>query len=80
MYTYIGEDWVYKNLVPPMNVELKHGQQYDIHIEFDAQVVYINGVPIQTKPKETRVVLPPEYQAWIPYNPARFVKDWQPSG
>ena len=32
MYTYIGEDWVYKNLVPPMNVELKHGQQYDIHI------------------------------------------------
>ena len=38
MYTYIGEDWVYKNLVPPT------------------------------------------YQAWIPYNPARFVKDWQANG
>lgn len=80
MDTYIGEDWVYKNLVPPMNVELKHGQQYDIHIETDAHIVYINGVPIQTGPKEIRVVLPPDYQAWIPYNPARFVKDWQPNG
>ena len=80
MYTYIGEDWVYKNLVPPMDVELKHGQQYDIHIESDSQVVYINGVPIQTQPAEVRVVLPPEYQAWIPYNPARFIKDWQANG
>ena len=80
MCTYIGEDWTYRNLVPPIDVELKHGQQYDIHIEADAQVVYINGVPIQTEPKEVRVVLPPDYQAWIPYNPARFVKDWQPSG
>lgn len=80
MCTYIGEDWTYRNLMPPIDVELKHGQQYDIHIETDAQVVYINGVPIQTGPKEIRVVLPPDYQAWIPYNPARFVKDWQPSG
>lgn len=80
MYTYVGEDWVYKNLVPPMDVELRHGQQYDIHIEYDSQVVYINGVPIQTRPSEVRVVLPPEYQAWIPYNPARFIKDWQPNG
>lgn len=80
MYTYIGEDWVYKNLVPPMDVELKHGQQYDIHIESDSQVVYINGVPIQTQPAEVRVVLPPDYQAWIPYNPARFIKDWQANG
>lgn len=80
MCTYVGEDWVYKNLVPPMDVELKHGQQYDIHIESDAQVVYINGVPMQTKPTEIRIVLLPDYQAWIPYNPARFVKDWQPSG
>ena len=80
MYTYIGEDWVYKNLVPPMNVELKHGQQYDIHIESDAQMIYVNGVPIVTESVEVRVVLPPDYQAWIPYNPARFVKDWQPSG
>lgn len=80
MYIYIGEDWVYKNLVPPMNVELKHGQQYDIHIESDPQMIYINGVPIVTESVEVRVVLPPDYQAWIPYNPARFVKDWQPSG
>lgn len=80
MYTYVGEDWTYKNLVPPMDVELKHGQQYDIHIESDSQVVYINGVPIQTHPAEVRVVLPPEYQAWIPYNPARFIKDWQANG
>lgn len=80
MYTYIGEDWVYKNLVPPMNVELKHGQQYDIHIESDPQMIYVNGVPIVTESVEVRVVLPPDYQAWIPYNPARFVKDWQPSG
>ena len=80
MYTYIGEDWVYKNLVPPMNVELKHGQQYDIHIESDSQMIYVNGVPIVTEPVEVRVVLPPDYQAWIPYNSARFIKDWQPSG
>lgn len=80
MCTYIGEDWVYKNLVPPMDVELKHGQQYDIHIESDPQMIYVNGVPIVTKPAEVRVVLPPEYQAWIPYNPARFIKDWQPNG
>ena len=80
MYTYVGEDWTYRNLVPPMDVELKHGQQYDIHIESDAQVVYINGVPMQTQPAEVRVVLPPEYQAWIPYNPARFIKDWQANG
>lgn len=80
MYTYIGEDWVYKNLVPPMNVELKHGQQYDIHIESDSQMIYVNGVPKVTEPVEVRVVLPPDYQAWIPYNPARFIKDWQPSG
>lgn len=80
MYTYIGEDWVYKNIVPPMNVELKHGQQYDIHIESDPQMIYVNGVPIVTESVEVRVVLPPDYQAWIPYNPARFVKDWQPSG
>lgn len=80
MCTYIGEDWVYKNLAPPMDVELKHGQQYDIHIEYDPQMIYVNGVPIVTKPAEVRVVLPPEYQAWIPYNPARFIKDWQPNG
>lgn len=79
MYTYIGKDWVYKNLVPPMNVELKHGQQYDIHID-DSQMIYVNGVPIVTESVEVRVVLPPDYQAWIPYNPARFIKDWQPSG
>ena len=80
MYTYIGEDWVYKNLVPPMDVELKHGQQYDINIESNAQTIYVNGVPISTGPTEERVVLPPDYQAWIPYNPARFVKDWQANG
>lgn len=80
MYTYVGEDWTYKNLVPPMDVELKHGQQYDIHIDSDSHVVYINGVPIQTQPAEVRVVLPPEYQAWIPYNPASFIKDWQANG
>lgn len=80
MYTYIGEDWVYKNLVPPMDVELKHGQQYDIHIESDSHMIYVNGVPIVTGPAEVRVVLPPEYQAWIPYNPARFIKDWQTNG
>ena len=80
MYTYIGEDWVYKNLVPPMNVELKHGQQYDIHIESDSQMIYVNGVPKVTESVEVRVVLPPDYQAWIPYNPTRFAKDWQPSG
>ena len=56
MCTYIGEDWVYKNLVPPMDVELKHGQQYDIHIESDSQMIYVNGVPIVTKPAEVRVV------------------------
>ena len=54
MCTYIGEDWTYRNLVPPMDVELKHGQQYDIHIESDAQVVYINGIPMQTKPTEVK--------------------------
>lgn len=80
MYTYIGEDWVYKNLVPPMDVELKHGQQYDIHIESDSHMIYVNGVPIITAPAEVRVVLPPEYQAWIPYNPVRFIKDWQANG
>lgn len=80
MYTYIGEDWVYKNLVPPMDVELKHGQQYDIHIESNVQTVYINGVPMSTEPTEVIVVLPPTYQAWIPYNPARFEKDWQANG
>lgn len=80
MYTYIGEDWVYKNLVPPMDVELKHGQQYDIHIDSDPQMIYVNGVSIVTEPAEIRVVLPPEYQAWIPYNPARFIKDWQANG
>ena len=80
MYTYIGEDWVYKNLVPPMDVELKHGQQYDIRTESNAQTVYINGVPMSTEATEIRVVLPPTYQAWIPYNPARFVKDWQANG
>lgn len=80
MYTYIGEDWVYKNLVPPMDVELKHGQQYDIHIESDSHMIYVNDVPIVTGPAEVRVVLPPEYQAWIPYNQARFIKDWQANG
>lgn len=80
MYTYIGEDWVYKNLVPPMNVELKHGQQYDIHIESDSQMIYVNGVSIVTESVEVRVVLPPDYQAWIPYNPARFIKDWHANG
>lgn len=80
MYTYIGEDWVYKNLVPPMDVELKHGQQYDINIESDPHMIYVNDVPIVTGPVEVRVVLPPEYQAWIPYNPARFIKDWQANG
>lgn len=80
MYTYIGEDWVYKNLVPPMDVELKHGQQYDIHIESDSHMIYVNDVPTVTAPAEVRVVLPPEYQAWIPYNPVRFIKDWQPNG
>ena len=80
MYTYIGEDWVYKNLVPPIDVELKHGQQYDIRTESNAQTVYINGVPMSTEATEIRVVLPPTYQAWIPYNPARFVKDWQANG
>ena len=80
MCTYIGEDWVYKNLVPPMDVELKHGQQYDIHIESDSQMIYVNDVTIVTKPEEVRVVLPTEYQAWIPYNPARFIKDWQANG
>ena len=69
MYTYIGEDWVYKNLVPPMDVELKHGQQYDIHIESDSHMIYVNDVPIVTGPAEVRVVLPPEYQA-----------DWQANG
>ena len=52
MYTYIGEDWVYKNLVPPMDVELKHGQQYDIHIESNAQTIYVNGVTMSTEPTE----------------------------
>ena len=80
MYTYIGEDWVYKNLVPPMDVELKHGQQYDIHTESNAQMIYVNGVPTVTEATEIRVVLPPAYQAWIPYNPDRFVKDWQANG
>ena len=80
MYTYIGEDWVYKNLVPPMDVELKHGQQYDIRIESNAQTIYVNSVPMSTEATEIRVVLPPTYQAWIPYNPARFVKDWQANG
>lgn len=80
MYTYIGEDWTYRNLVPPMDVELKHGQQYDIRIESNAQTIYVNGVPMSTEATEIRVVLPPDYQAWIPYNPARFVKDWQQSG
>lgn len=80
MYTYIGEDWVYKNLVPPMDVELKHGQQYDIHIKSDSHMIYVNGVPVVIAPAEVRVVLPPEYQAWIPYNPARFIKDWQANG
>ena len=80
MYTYIGEDWVYKNLVPPMDVELKHGQQYDIRIESNAQTIYVNGVPMSIEATEIRVVLPPTYQAWIPYNPARFIKDWQENG
>lgn len=80
MYTYIGEDWVYKNLVPPMDVELKHGQQYDIRIESNSQMIYVNGVPMSTEATEIRVVLPPTYQAWIPYNPARFIKDWQANG
>lgn len=80
MYTYIGEDWVYKNLVPPMDVELKHGQQYDIRTESNAQTVYVNGVPMSTEATEIRVVLPPTYKAWIPYNPARFIKDWQANG
>ena len=80
MYTYIGEDWVYKNLVPPIDVELKHGQQYDIRTESNAQTVYVNGVPMSTEATEIRVVLPPTYQAWIPYNPARFIKDWQENG
>ena len=80
MYTYIGEDWVYKNLVPPMDVELKHGQQYDIRIESNAQTIYVNSVPMSTEATEIRVVLPPTYQAWIPYNPARFIKDWQENG
>lgn len=80
MYTYIGEDRVYKNLVPPMDVELKHGQQYDIRIESNAQTIYVNGVPMSTEATEIRVILPPEYQAWIPYNPARFIKDWQANG
>lgn len=80
MYTYIGEDWVYKNLVPPMDVELKHGQQYDIHIESNAQTIYVNGVPMSTEATKIRVVLPPTYQAWIPYNPSRFLKDWQANG
>lgn len=80
MYTYIGEDWVYKNLVPPMDVELKHGQQYDIRIESNAQTIYVNGVPMSTEATEIRVILPPEYQAWIPYNPARFIKNWQANG
>lgn len=80
MYTYIGEDWVYKNLVPPMDVELKHGQQYDIRIESNAQTIYVNYVPMSTEATEIRVILPPTYQAWIPYNPDRFVKDWQANG
>lgn len=80
MYTYIGEDWTYRNLMPPMDVELKHGQQYDIHIESNAQMIYVNGVPMCTEATEIRVILPPEYQAWIPYNPARFIKDWQGNG
>lgn len=80
MYTYIGEDWVYKNLVPPMDVELKHGQQYDIHIESNAQMIYVNGVPMITEATEIRVILPPTYQAWTSYNPDRFVKDWQANG
>lgn len=80
MYTYIGEDWVYKNLVPPMDVELKHGQQYDIRIELNAQTIYVNCVPMSTEATEIRVILPPTYQAWIPYNPDRFVKDWQANG
>lgn len=80
MYTYIGEDWVYKNLVPPMDVELKHGQQYDIRIESNAQTIYVNGAPMSTEATEIRVILPPTYQAWIPYNPARFIKDWQANG
>ena len=69
MYTYIGEDWVYKNLVPPMDVELKHGKQYDIRIESNAQTVYVNGFPMSTEATEVRVVLPPTYQAWIPIQP-----------
>lgn len=77
MYTYIGEDWEYHNLYPDMTYKLEHGKQYNIQIQSNAQQVIINGVAMNTEPTELRVFLPPQYAAWIPYNPKCFAAHWK---
>lgn len=77
MYTYVGDNWEYHNLIPDMTYNLEHGKKYNIQIQTDAQQVIVNGTPMTTPPTEIRVYLPPQYKAWIPYTPKRFAAHWK---
>lgn len=72
---YIGEDWEYENLVPPMKINLKRNEIYNVNIQDDSQVIAVNGQQMATEPSTINVIFP--QGAWIPYMPHRFVKCWK---
>lgn len=72
---YIGDDFTYHNLIPQIDIELKHGQEYDADITSDAQTIVINNQVVQSAPSEVRVVF--SNGAWIPIMPQNLDKLWQ---
>lgn len=48
MTVYIGEDTVWNNLIPNVQMELKNNQDYNVQFQQEGPQMIINGQPVIT--------------------------------
>lgn len=90
---FIGDSFVWHNLVPPMDIELEHGKDYNVAIVtgvvgndgqlYNAPTMMINGVMMPSKETDARVYFADDDGnfnqscAFIPYNISLLSNHWQ---
>lgn len=72
---YIGEDTVWHNLLPEIDIELKKDSYYNVEVSIDGPQMFVNGQQIITP--ESTVIISFADNVWIPYAPDLVSNFWR---
>lgn len=72
---YIGKDMVWHNLIPQINQELKHGQDYDVQLSYTGPQIIVNGKA--TVHPDASILVNFSNGVSIPYAPDLFRSFWE---